>query len=329
MKYRIITFSIAFLTLTSSVNAEKLRNPCLEPYKSLLVGHSLAPKYKFVDFSKASTKNILNYDEFYVISDDAIKSNTFDEFLNSKNPSRIMIKTSTDSSKFTSVLNSKISNPKIFFAMPEDKTGVINLYSESLTASGVTDISQKEFFYSNAEKTFTNARKKLNAKHVDTATLLDKSKPEISYKAQLLEYISSSKDISPIIIFAHNQNNKLMFPDGTSITITDFATKVSEKNRTPIILSCNTYSSVNSNFEGIITTKDLYFDKFVDAIVEAQTKMYNNSSSHCLYLGDYLKLIDNVFIDDNTKKYRIILISVPVGAASIGVGVAIVEGGNK
>nr|VFK21885.1 MAG: hypothetical protein BECKLPF1236A_GA0070988_103224 [Candidatus Kentron sp. LPFa]VFK35040.1 MAG: hypothetical protein BECKLPF1236C_GA0070990_103254 [Candidatus Kentron sp. LPFa] len=202
-------------------------------------------------------------------------------------------------------MNRWVKNPKIFFAVPNDRLGVKNIYTESF--SSVSE-KGKRFFYDKVERDMRRARNKLKN---NPAILLAESKPETTHREKVLEYIESSSDKDPVIIFAHNHNGELFFPDGSSLKTDEFSEKIFEKERLPIVLSCSTYKSSKGSPSGLITSSDLLFEDFAIALNKIQTQ-------ECLYVGDYLKLFDDTFITLSEKRDK--KVKVVIGISITGVG---------
>ena len=308
--------------LLATVNISYARSPCMDAVLSILTGGNKKPTYSFQPFDESLIGKSLDQDSFIMIKENQLESASFKKYIKSNSHSRILLRETDNTESISEALNEWAKNPKIFFAVPEDRAGVKNIYNDSL--SNIRSKDQRLKFYNHAEKQMKKARSNLSN---DLAIRLSKSKTEKKYKDQVTNYIESSSDTGPVIIFAHNYNGKLHFPDGSTLAIDEFSKKVFEKERFPIVISCSTYKNSKGNSSNLLTSSNLLFEDFAISLNNASSAL-NSSSNDCLYVGDYLKIFDNTFITLSTKrevKVKFVLVALPVAGGTMLVGSVVIE----
>lgn len=259
-KSTIVAFFVALSVAFIPAGNVSARSPCLDAM-SILLGSGSTPKYQFTPFSSLTENYKAGADEFITVTDTDIQSEAFSYFVKSKNSSRVIIKQDASSKATTNALNVWVKNPKIFFAVPDDLAGTKKVFLSSL--------SDKEAmpFYNQMKKTNQILAKE---KEISGLQLLSESNPATSHADEIKKYIEDSNTSGPVFVFAHNEDGKLKFPDGSDMDISSFAELAYAHDKEPVVMSCNTYKSSGAQFEGAITTGHIRFEDFALGLVAAQ-----------------------------------------------------------
>jgi hypothetical protein len=293
---------------------EELRSPC----KDLLLGKA-APGYQVVDLHNRRASMVadlgeLKHSQMVLLSDrDLADPKTRTALQTSQ--ALLCLKMEEGSA---AVLGKNLhrKNP-VLFAIPNDSAGINNLYPVDPNPNGLEPIIKQM----NRVVTQLEPIK-------DRITFLSDSRSERKQRDQVIEAFGSASDYTVVTLVCHNDGGTIKFPDGSKVTLSEISELAKAKEIVPLILSCNTIDHIGPNFDGLVSTKALYFEDIAAGLVEADT-LFKKGGFECCYLGDFLYALDTGMKEKGRKSERLGITIKSIGSVTVVVALAVIFDDDK
>ncbi|APZ91606.1 hypothetical protein Fuma_01195 [Fuerstiella marisgermanici] len=124
----------------------------------------------------------------------------------------------------------------------------------------------------------------------------------------------SSSQGSLTIVFGHNENGYLRFPDRSKLEIAALYREANRNGSQVVILSCETAKHIR-NADGIATTKRLEFIDTAEAITAVEKRLRQSEGS--LTLGEVVQTIEASMNRSSGRSGRRIKVAVSSGGVSV------------
>lgn len=289
-------------------NGERLRNPCEDAFSPPVP----APAYEIINLvdrglQPTSDLRKLKRSQMVVLSDRAINDSETKKAL--RDNEAILCLKLEDRPEV--VLNSSVKlRAPILIAIPRDVEGINHLYAVGNDANTVQPLVKQM----NRVLTSLDPIK-------DRLTYLSEAASDQAQRDKVLQTFRDAKEYEIITLVCHNEGGMIKFPDGSNVTLGEISDLAKAKKLVPLILSCNTIEHISADYDGLVSTKALYFEEMVAGLLKAQDLF--TSGNHCCYLGDYLYAIDVGIKQKSLTKGRIAVTVKIVGGVVILVCLAL------
>lgn len=178
-----------------------------------------------------------------------------------------------------------VESPKVVFAIPDDAETIKNVYGKSIADADINTI----------KKQMNRVQESLVG--LDVLETTDKSK---DINAQYIFDLINADTSDTLVIVGHNQKGNLKLPGGESVNIAELQNTANEKHKTLLIVSCNSFDHVSSDFQGLVSIERLNFESIAEGLKLAESKRCNFTEC-TIFMGDYVYYMDEGIAENVNK----------------------------
>ncbi len=187
------------------------------------------------------------------------------------------------------LLEAPVGAPKIFAVVPSDGESIRRVF-------GATGPAAEKYMKANVERFGA-------LEHVTVVS----TKGPVPFREQVIHEIDSGDRGSLFVLVAHNEEGKVMGPDGTAVTLKEINDELRRVMRPGLILSCRTMQEAKAFANSLVTTRALEFDEVAKALQGTRTKLAGTAAPN---YSDYLLTLVDAFEAPAQQRKRVMVAGV-------------------
>ncbi|WP_145944008.1 hypothetical protein [Fuerstiella marisgermanici] len=248
---------------------------------------------------KAKTKDVSSGDALLVRRSSLAKSESFEEIRNHRG--HLCLLDSSNDSSFALSLGRRIATVNTIAIIPETESAIRQVFH--LSTNSNLELAMRRM---GAAK-----RRWENLENVSVISESGATRQASLLQSKIRE---SSSQGSLTIVFGHNENGYLRFPDRSKLEIAALYREANRNGSQVVILSCETAKHIR-NADGIATTKRLEFIDTAEAITAVEKRLRQSEGS--LTLGEVVQTIEASMNRSSGRSGRRIKVAVSSGGVSV------------